>query len=93
MSVALEQALNCLQIVVGRIERQFRQRLRNPWRSRDAQSCQPGTRLGEKAVAMSVVTALKLNDEISAGRRPRQTNRAHGCLGARTYKTHALHRG
>src|SRR4029077_465295 len=93
LAVFLEEPLDSSEVVVRCVQREFSQRLRDAWRCRDAQSSEARTTLGQKTVSVPVITAFELNDEISSGRRARQTNRAHGRLCAGTDETHALHRG
>src|ERR1700675_4197368 len=80
LAVFLEEPLDSSEVVVRCVQREFSPPLRAAWRCRDAQSSEPRTTFGQKTVSMPVVTAFELNDEISAGRRARQTNRAHGRL-------------
>src|SRR5580700_2024680 len=93
LAVFLEELLDSSEIVVRRIQRKFSQRLRDTRRCRDAQRSKARTAFGQKTIIVPVVAAFELDDEVSAGRRARQTNRAHGCLCAGTDETHALHRG
>ena len=90
---ASNSALDRRQIVVRRVQRQRRHRLRHARRSRNPKCRQSRPRLRKKTVAMPVIAALELHDQIAPGRRARQPHRAHGRFRARADKPHALQRG
>ena len=60
--------------------------------ARHGQRREAGAGVHEEAVAVAVVAAGELDDEVAAGRAAREADRAHHGLGARRHEAHPLHR-
>ena len=88
----LENAFDGGEIVVRRVERERGDGLRHARGGRDAEGGQPRARFGKKAVAVAVIAALELYDQVAPGGRARQAHGAHGRLGSRADEAHALAR-
>ena len=70
------------EIVVGGVERELRESLRDAGTLGDAERGETGAGLGEKAVGVAVVAAFKFDEQIASGETASEAERAHGGFGA-----------
>ena len=70
------------EIVVGSVQTEFGESLRNARAFGDAERGEAGACLREKAVGVAVIAACKFNDEVAAGEAAGQTDGAHGGFSA-----------
>ena len=88
-----EQSLHRGQIVIRRRQRQRRQFRRHARGAGHAKRERARTRVHQQAVGVTVVTTRELDQQLATGGGTRQTNRAHGRLGAGIDQPDLLHAG
>jgi hypothetical protein len=86
-----QEPLDSVEVVVRRYKRVARRASRDTGAGRHA-GC-PRSRLDEERVGVAVVATGHLHDPVAAGRRPRESNSAHGRLRPRRDEAQALDRG
>ena len=77
-----ENALDGGDIVVGRVEREARERVRNAGARRNAKRREAGAGFDEKTIGVAVVAALEFEDQIALGEGARDADGGHGRFGA-----------
>ena len=80
--ILADQTFHIFQIIIGSSQGMFGQIPGNAQTVRNAKGCSASARLDEQAVAMTVVTAFKLEDLVSSGETPRHPYGADHSLGA-----------
>src|SRR5260370_6696323 len=73
-------AFDSLEIVIGHVQRQRRQRWRHSRTLRNTKRSEAGTRLRQKTVRMPVIAAFEFDNKVSLRRPARQPYSAHRCF-------------
>src|ERR1700674_4543255 len=75
-------AFDRLEIVIGHVQCQRRQRRRHSWAFGNSKRSETRTRLRQRTVRVSVITALEFDDKVALRHSQRQPYSAHRCFRA-----------